>query len=204
MVVADIVDMGSFVASLKTTGDTRGLPAVVHLSEDRLSINAGDEAIGDWALEDIRLEPMETGYRMAAEGEQIILEMTDADGFESELQKNGKRTFALPAAGTLLAPVDKSIALAEKKLGALLPEWAFSRVMVAVVVGVLLFMIIFPGLVSALLLVAGLLTVMLGAVVYTDPMLASKWLPGRMTPLHVLITGLVVLIFGVLLGVIAK
>jgi hypothetical protein len=203
-VVADIVDMGSFVASLKTIGDTKGLPAVVHLAEGRLSINAGDETIGEWALEDIRLEPMETGYRMAAEGEQIILEMTDADGFESELQKNGKRTFALPAAGTLLAPVDKSIALAENKLGALLPEWAFNRVMVAVVVGALLFMIIFPGLVSALLLVAGLLTVMFGAVVYTDPMLASKWLPGRMTPLHVLITGLVVLIFGVLLGVIAK
>jgi hypothetical protein len=185
-------------------GDTKGLPAMVHLSEGRLSINAGDEAIGEWALEDIRLEPMETGYRMAAEGEQIILEVTDADGFESELQKNSKRTFALPAAGTLLAPVDKSIALAENKLGALLPDWAFNRVMVAVVLGALLFMIIFPGLVSALLLVAGLLTVMLGAVVYTDPMLASKWLPGRMTPLHVLITGLVVLIFGVLLGVIAK
>lgn len=196
--------MGSFAASLKTLGDTRGLPAVVHLSEGRLSINAGDEAIGEWALEDIRLEPMETGYRMAAEGEQIILEMTDADGFESELHKNGKRSFALPAKGTLLGPVDKSIAIAEERLGALLPEWVFTRVMFGVVVGALTLTIILPGLVSGFLLVAGLLLVMFGAVVYTDPMLASKWLPGRMTPLHVLIIGLVVLMLGVLLGLIAK
>jgi hypothetical protein len=203
-VATDIVDMGSFVASLKTMGDTRGLPAVVHLSEGRLSIKAGDEAIGEWALEDIRLEPIETGYRMAAEGEQIILELPDADGFESELKKSGKRAFTLPATDSLLAPVDKGIAIAEKKLGALLPEWVFTRIMFGVVVGALTLTIILPGLVSAFLLVAGLLMVMFGAVVYTDPMLASKWLPGRMTPLHVLVIGLGVLMLGVMLGVIAK
>ena len=196
--------MGNFVASLRTIGDTNGLPAVVQLSDGRLSIRAGDEAIGDWALEDIRLEPMETGYRMAAEGEQIILELIDADAFESELQKNAKRTFTLPAKEKLLAPVDKTVAIAEKQLGALLPEWFFTRIMFGAVVGALALTIILPGLVSAALLVAGLLMVMFGAVVYTDPMLASKWLPGRMTPLHVLISGLVVLMLGVLLGVIVR
>jgi hypothetical protein len=46
--------------------------------------------------------------------------------------------------------------------------------------------------------------VMLGAVVFTDPMLASKWLPGAMAPVHVLIFGVAILILGVLLGVIAS
>ncbi len=196
--------MGSFAASLKTLGDRRGLPAVIHLSEGRLSIAAGEESIGDWALADIRLEPTPTGYRMAAEGEQIIIELTDASAFQSELSRNGKRSWSLPDKDKLLAPVDKGIALAEKKWGALLPKWAFTRIMFGVVIGALTLMIIFPGLVSAFLLVAGLLMVMFGAVVYTDSMLASKWLPGRMSPMHVLIFGVAILILGVLLGVVAK
>jgi hypothetical protein len=46
--------------------------------------------------------------------------------------------------------------------------------------------------------------VIVGAIVYTDSVLASKWLPGRMTPIHVLIFGVAILMFGVLLGVIAR
>jgi ABC-type antimicrobial peptide transport system permease subunit len=64
--------------------------------------------------------------------------------------------------------------------------------------------IIFPGLVSGFLLITGLLMVMFGAVVYTDPMLASKWLPGRMSPTHVLLFGVAILLVGVLLGIIAR
>lgn len=199
--------MGSFAASLKTLDDSRGLPAIIHLSEGRLSIAAGEESIGDWALTDIELEPTPTGYRMAAEGEQIILEFANADAFEAELSRNGKhkrRDRSLPDVGKLLAPVDKAITFSERRWGALLPQWVFTRVMFGVVIGALTLVIIFPGLVSAFLLIAGLLTVMLGAVVYTDSMLASKWLPGRMSPVHVLIFGVAVLILGLLLGVIAK
>ncbi|MCZ6504618.1 MAG: hypothetical protein O6834_01370, partial [Actinobacteria bacterium] len=191
-------------ASLKTLGDREGLPAVIHLSEGRLSIQAGNESIGEWGLDEIQLEPTPTGYRMAAEGEQIILEFTDKDAFQAELSSKCKREWSLPDTGKLLSPVDKGIAFAEKRWGALLPEWAFTRVMFGVVIGALALTIIFPGLVSAFLLIAGLLMVMLGAVVFTDPMLASKWLPGAMAPVHVLIFGVVILILGVLLGVIAS
>lgn len=196
--------MGSFAVSLKTIGDHEGLPAVIHLSDGRLSIDAGDESIGEWALDEILLEPTPTGYRMAAEGDQIMLEFTDTDAFQSELSSNDRRRRSLPDMGKLLAQMDKGITFAEKKWGALLPQWVFTRVMFGAVVGVLTLMIIFPGLVSTLLLIAGLLLVMLGAVVYTDTMLATKWLPGRMSPGHVLIFGVVVVILGVLLGIIAK
>ena len=198
------MQMGSFAASLKTLGDSEGLPAVIHLSEGRLSINAGDESIGDWALDEIRLEPTPTGYRMAAEGEQIILEFTDLDAFQAELSSNGRREWSLPDKDKLLTPVDKGIAFAEKKWGTLLPEWAFTRFMFGVAIGALTLTIVFPGPVSIVLLIVGLLTVMLGAIVFTDPMLASKWLPGRMAPVHVLLFGLAILIVGVLLGIIAS
>ena len=202
--MVDIPAMGSFAASLKTLGDSEGLPAVIHLSEGRLSINAGSESSGEWALDEIRLEPTATGYRMAAEGEQIILEFTDLDAFQAELSSNGKREWSLPDKDKLLTPVDKGIAFAEKKWGTLLPEWAFTRFMFGVAIGALTLTIVFPGPVSIALLVVGLLTVMLGAIVFTDPMLASKWLPGRMAPVHVLLIGLAILIVGVLLGIIAN
>ena len=196
--------MGSFAASLKTLGDSEGLPAVIHLSEGRLSINAGSESIGEWALDEIRLDHTPTGYRMAAEGEQIILEFTDLDAFQAELSSNGKREWSMPDKDQLLTPVDKGIAFAEKKWGSLLPEWAFTRFMFGVAIGALTLTIVFPGPVSIVLLVFGLLTVMLGAIVFTDPMLASKWLPGRMAPVHVLLFGLAILVVGVLLGIIAN
>ena len=53
------------------------------------------------------------------------------------------------------------------------------------------------------LLATGAILIMGGAVIYTDPMLASRWLPGRMSPVHVLLFGVVVLLLGVVLGVIA-
>ncbi|MEA1903100.1 MAG: hypothetical protein U9N56_06205, partial [Actinomycetota bacterium] len=82
--------MGNFDASLKTMGDRKGLPATVRLEGGRIIIEAGDAPIGDWALDEIHLEPIPAGYRMSAEGEQILLELTDVDGFKSEL--NGKKS----------------------------------------------------------------------------------------------------------------
>ncbi len=197
--------MSSFAASLKTLGDRRGLPATVVLENDRLSIRAGEEPIGDWALDEIRLEPTPTGYRMAAEGEQLLIELSDAAGFESELTKNDRGPrISLPDKDTLLKPVDKSLKAAEQRWGALLPDWVFTRIMVGVVIGTVLVTVFVPGLVSTFLMISGLLVVMFGAVVYTDSMLASKWLPGRMSPMHVLLFGVVTLMLGVFLGVIAN
>lgn len=249
--------MGTFSASLKTLGDTRGLPATVNLEEDTLSITAGDQPIGSWSLAEINLEPTANGYRMAAEGEQIILEMQERDAFAEELSQRvakGRQrlrrkekvkvpkesrdahverphtpvVYDVPVASApaqvRLGPketkepkqpqpkkskpamerVDSALASAQKRWGSLFPDWVFTRIMFWIVVVAFLLMIIFPGAVSAFLLASGVLLVILGAIVYTDGVLASKWLPGRMTPTHVLIFGVAILMFGVLLGVIAR
>lgn len=244
--------MGTFDASLKTLGDRRGLPATVNLEEDTLSITAGDQAIGSWSLHEIRLEPTASGYRMAAEGEQILIEMHDKDAFAAELSQRtakGRRRLrrkekvsvaragaatpvaeridtspgydvsAAPATPqvqvqpkpprsrnrkTSTVKIDSALSAAQKRWGSLLPDWVFTRIMLGIVGGAFLLMFVFPGAVSAFLLAAGVLMVILGSIVYTDSMLASKWLPGRMTPIHVLIFGVAVLMLGVLLGVIAR
>jgi hypothetical protein len=46
--------------------------------------------------------------------------------------------------------------------------------------------------------------VLFGAIVYSDPMLASRWLPGRTTAQHGLLFGVAILMMGVLLGVFAR
>ena len=81
--------MWTFDASLRTLGDRKGLPATLTIEDGRLAIDAGDQPIGDWSLSEIQLEPTPTGYRMAAEGEQILLDIENVDDFTLAL--NGKK-----------------------------------------------------------------------------------------------------------------
>ena len=222
--------MGTFTASLKTPGDQTGLPATIRLEAGRLSIAIGEEPIGDWALGEIQLEQTPTGYRLSAEGEHILIAFPDTSTFASELAKSGSRKERkapklkapklkaptnrppnlrapinkAPSDLPVLGSVDRGLAAAQRRWGPLLPKWVFTRITLAIVSSALIVTIVFPGVVSSFLLIAGLLTVVLGAIAYTDPMLASKWLPGRTTPTHALIMGVGILMFGVLLGVIAN
>lgn len=259
--------MGTFTASLRAIGDVQALPATVVLEDGLLSIAAGSTEIGSWPLSEIHLEPIPTGYRMAAEGEQIIIELKDIDSFTEALQAVKKRKFRIPtlkkqseeaqttqsggeadapspqalappqveerpsrtvamppaadearpkkarkvkdpnASGWTekgLALVDGTLNTAQKRFGPYLPEWMFTRIMFGVAFGALLLMVALPGLVSIFMLIAGALIIVFGAVAYSDPMLASRWLPGRTQPPHVLLFGVAILMLGVLLGVIAR
>ncbi len=244
--------MGSFSASLRTIGDRRGLPATVTIDSGRITIEAGDHPIGDWSLDEVHLEPTGNGYRMAAEGEQILLEVQDAESFEIELRTIRKRPRIRPArkgrerepsrsraekpkpepnrqprretpprrveepkpkpsqtvevtprSGGVMGRVDAVISAAERKWGSLLPPWVFTRRVVWACLAVVAATVVFPGIISSLLLFTGLILVLAGAVVYTDSVMAAKWLPGRMTPMHVLIAGVAVVMLGVLVGVVA-
>lgn len=265
--------MGTFTGSLRAIGDVKSVPATLELEEGRLSIASGSVEIGTWPLSDIQLEPIPTGYRMAAEGDQILIELKDIDSFSEALSSGQRRKFKIPSfkrngsstktaspavqsepetpqtpVATLETPapvqapaeprreptvalpppvesdsskktrkpgpdglkekglafVDGTMAKASKKLGPYLPEWMFTRIMFGVAFVALILMIVLPGLVSTFMLIAGALIVVFGAVVYSDPMLASRWLPGRTQPPHVLLFGVVILMLGVLLGVIAR
>ncbi len=251
--------MGTFDASLRTIGDTKALPATIRLDEGRLSIASGDTEIGSWALSEIHLEPIPTGYRMAAEGDSVILEIKDLTGFNTALEQSTKRRVKVPrlkkeqaapktqveaqvetpvraAAAAPAEPSNRAVALppreetapepkkkkeagtgsrivdfvdgflvkAQKKLGPYLPDWVFTRIVFWGLAAAIILMFVLPGLISILLLVCGLLIVLFGAVVYTDPMLASRMLPGRTAPQHALLVGVLTLMMGVLLGVIAR
>ncbi|MGB8360016.1 MAG: hypothetical protein WCE80_01295 [Acidimicrobiia bacterium] len=245
----------------------KSLPATIELEDGRLSIASGETEIGSWDLADIHLEATPTGYRMAAEGDQILIEFEDIDSFTEELERGNKRRLikrgrksedrkpsevaaapietpvrtatpaeprpgrnvALPPAESSPEPkrkkqkkqrqaptesqptstgvldfVDGVLVKAQKRFGPYLPDWVFTRIVFAGLIAALVLVIVLPGLISVLLLVGGLLLVLFGAVVYTDPMLASRLLPGRTAPQHALLFGVLTLMVGVLLGVIAR
>jgi hypothetical protein len=259
--------MGTFAASLRTIGDVKSLAATIELADARLKIVAGDTEIGSWPLSDIHLEEIPTGYRMTAEGDQVLLEMKDVAAFTAALadaepsskglsfrrkkeprkrktepkkatKDTAKETNEPPRHETPAVPapspaapaparvdveektvkagsrpdvlsrvmdnVDTILIKGQKKFGAYLPGFVFSRAMFFIGLSAIVMAVLMPNLFSTLLVAAGCLLVLYGAVVYSDSVLASKWLPGRATPQHALLSGIAVLIVGVLLGVIAK
>jgi|GEM_PF-1629943 len=297
--------MGSYDASLKAFGDLHGLPAVVRVEDGWLTIDAGDTHIGGWSLDEISLEPAPNGYRMAADGDQILLELTDVERFAEELAppddgrrarrqadkragaqadrpagaqadqraeaetdqrakaeadrragaeaerragaeaerraraeaerraraeaerremaaRADERDAAPPSTSKARRPkkpgkaagareqrekdrpnrLDEALNAAEERWGDRLPSWAFTRGALTSTLIVLLLATVLPGLVSNILLICGMAIVLYGAVVFTDPMLAARWLPNRVVPSHVLLTGAAVLVLGVILAVV--
>jgi hypothetical protein len=109
-----------------------------------------------------------------------------------------------PFKDKVLRLLDNGLASAEEKAGALLPAWVFTRGMAASLFVLFVLALVFPGLASTVLFILGAIVVILGAIAYSDDMLASRWLPGRATPTHVLIAGVVFILLGVLFALIAR
>src|SRR5690606_8977430 len=99
--------------------------------------------------------------------------------------------------------LDAVLTAAEERWGGLLPSWVFTRGTLTVLLIMVAAAFFVPNIVSLVLLIAGLLTVMIGSVVYTFTILATRWLPGCMTPMHVHVFSVLVVLLGVFLVVIA-
>lgn len=250
--------METFSASLRTVGDVNSVATTIELSDGRLRMAAGDTEIGNWPLTEIHLEEIPTGYRMAVEGELLLLEFNDVSLFSAELAKASKKRRGIsrkkktsqktaetkdqptapsedsvvvaPPATTvekepgqgaievqaptkpakpglgarILHAIDGLLLRAKKRFGPYLPDWVFSRGMLVIAVALVALLVVFPGVASIVVLVLGGLGILFGAVVYSDTVMASRWLPGRATPEQALLAGLTVFLVGILLGMIAR
>jgi hypothetical protein len=99
--------------------------------------------------------------------------------------------------------IDRVLERAEKTLGGRLPSWVFTRGGALVVLSALAVAIIFPTLVSTLLLIVGLLLLVLGGVTMLDVVLAARLLKAKVTPTQTLVGGGVLILLGVLFGMLA-
>ena len=99
--------------------------------------------------------------------------------------------------------IDRALERAENVVGSHLPSWVFTRGGALVVLASLAVAIIFPTLVSTLLMIAGVLLLVLGGVTMLDVVLAARLLKAKVTPTQTLIVGGVLILLGVLFAMLA-
>lgn len=221
------VVMGQFQASLRMPGDSRALAAVVLLHEGRLQVASGDHVIGDWAIDTIEISQIPEGIRVAAEGEVLLLDISDRATFEQEAAAHnkapGRRIRAVKAAKTrtpkpgktgtatkvgVRAPkrvrtgskLDLYLGRARDRFGSSLPKWVFSRIGLGAALGLVVFTVIFAELVSNLLLIAGVVVLLIGGVTMLDSVIARRVLQHKVTPIQVVIGGGTLFVVGLLIG----
>lgn len=99
--------------------------------------------------------------------------------------------------------IDRTLERAENAVGSHLPSWVFTRGGALVVLASLAVAIIFPTLVSTLLMIAGVVLLVLGGVTMLDVVLAARLLKAKVTPTQTLIVGGVLVLLGVLFAMLA-
>ena len=74
--------MTSFDARLRLLGQT-GFPlgVEVDLNGERMRVTAGDNVLADWLLDDITISAHADGFHVKAEGEEVVLNVTDQASF---------------------------------------------------------------------------------------------------------------------------
>jgi hypothetical protein len=80
--------MTSFDARLRIVGQS-GFPlgVVVDLTGDRLIVTAGRDELADWAVADIQIHSLPDGFHIKAEGEEVVINVSDGARFASEIRR---------------------------------------------------------------------------------------------------------------------
>ena len=70
--------MESFQGTLRMPGEEGpGLGVTVDLTGDEIGVRTAGADIGRWARGDVRINAMDDGFHLRAEGEEVILEIPD-------------------------------------------------------------------------------------------------------------------------------
>jgi hypothetical protein len=78
--------MSTYEGSLKIPGDDGPpLAIVIDLTGDRFRVHAGDSEIGNWAKSEIRVNALPDGFHLRAEGEEVLLDVSDDAQFAVDL-----------------------------------------------------------------------------------------------------------------------
>lgn len=78
--------MATYDARLQIEGDeNQAMPVVVDLTDNRLHLKIGSEEVADWGREEMRIQALPDGFHIRAEGEAVILDVTEDARFALEL-----------------------------------------------------------------------------------------------------------------------
>lgn len=65
--------------------DEPPIKVLIDLTDERMTLKSGDVEVADWFLADIRVSPMADGFHVRAEGEEIVLDVTEDARFALDL-----------------------------------------------------------------------------------------------------------------------
>ena len=78
--------MSTYEGALRIPGDDGPpLAVTIDLTGDRFRMTAGESEIGDWPTSDIRVNALPDGFHLRAEGEEVLLDITDDAQFAVDL-----------------------------------------------------------------------------------------------------------------------
>jgi hypothetical protein len=78
--------MAAYDAQLRLSWtDDEPIHVLIDLTDDRLTMRSGDVEVADWQRDQIRVSPHLDGFHIRAEGEEIILDVTDDAQFALDL-----------------------------------------------------------------------------------------------------------------------
>lgn len=77
--------MSSYDAKLSIDGSgAEKLPVMIDLTDDRLTMRVGNQEVAEWPREGMRIQALPDGFHIRAEGEAIVLDITDEAKFAVE------------------------------------------------------------------------------------------------------------------------
>ena len=78
--------MSTYEGSLRIPGDDGPpLAVTIDLTDERLRMRAGASEIGDWPMSEIRVNALPDGFHLRAEGEEVLLDITEDAQFAVDL-----------------------------------------------------------------------------------------------------------------------
>ncbi|MGD2100928.1 MAG: hypothetical protein PVG83_01710 [Acidimicrobiia bacterium] len=78
--------MTTYDAQLQIEGeDTQPLPVIVDLTDNRLTMTIGSEDVAVWDRDAMRISAMPDGFHIRAEGEAVVLDVSEDAKFALEL-----------------------------------------------------------------------------------------------------------------------
>ena len=78
--------MGHYKGLLRVPGDEGpALDVSIDLDQERFRVTAGGSEIGDWAMEEIRVNALADGFHLRAEGEEVVLAIDEDAQFALDI-----------------------------------------------------------------------------------------------------------------------
>lgn len=78
--------MSAYEGWLRIPGDSEPpLGVEIDLTDDRFVVTAGDAQVGNWSRDEIRISALQDGFHLRAEGEEVVLDVTDDARFALDL-----------------------------------------------------------------------------------------------------------------------